>query len=208
MIATLSVDKLLDAAARVGVLLTQTETEGNLYIWHTSGREVVYIGKSASDKRVNDERKWRNLDPRDQIYSGIVTLLRANHAELQPLKYDPDEFEAARWRTLVEADQWSGAAILALQNDLATRPLTPAEVETLLIRIGVRYGTPLGNARDASQWENPIGSTTDTLAAITVYADRNFTPEQRPWDENPAEAPRSRGPGHNSDTDPRSGGTT
>lgn len=174
MIATLTVDQLLSAAARVGVSLTPTATEGNLYLWHTPAREVVYIGKSASDKRVNDERKWREYDPRDWIYSGIVTLLRANHAELQPLHYDSAAYDAAVWRSRVDSDKWTGPAIIALQEDLATRSLTSTEVETLLIRIGVRYGTPLGNSRDASQWENPIGTTADTLAAIAVHADHSF----------------------------------
>ncbi|WP_454165388.1 hypothetical protein [Gordonia iterans] len=176
MIATLSVDRLLAAAARVGVDLAKTATDGNLYLWHTPEQEVVYIGKSASDKRVADERSWCELDPSSQILSGIVTLLRVNRAELTPLLYDPDGFDASRWRALIAAHQWEGSVIDALQRDLADRALTAVEVEKLLIRIGVRYGTPLGNAWDASQWEGPIGKTPDTLAAIAVLADQGFNP--------------------------------
>ncbi len=63
MIATLAVDTLLTAAARVGVTVTRAEVDGNLYVWHTPEDDVVYIGKSASNKRTADERRWRELDP-------------------------------------------------------------------------------------------------------------------------------------------------
>jgi len=176
MIATLSVDRLLSAAARVGVVLKKTDSGGNLYLWHTPELDVVYIGKSASDSRVRDETAWMASDPKWEIFSGIITLLRVNKAELQPLRYEPDEFDPAAWRELSEAHHWNGPAIDYLHAVLESRPPTPEEVERLLIRIGVRYGTPLGNSQFASQWEGPIGKITDTLAAISVGGDEDFIP--------------------------------
>lgn len=174
MVATLSVDALVVAAARVGVTLNPTVSGGNLYVWHTPEGEVVYIGKSASNKRTSDEIRWSNKDPREGIYSGIMTLLRANKAQLQPLMFLPEEFDSSAWRRL--ADTWEGPIIASLREDLADRALTVEEVEVLLVRICVRYGIPIGNSQFASQWENPIGTSTDTLAAMSVHADETFRP--------------------------------
>jgi len=82
MVAVLAVSTLIRAAARVGIELVEVDDGGNPYVWHTPlpERAVVYIGKSASDKRVADEGKWRELDPRNTIYAGIVTLFRVNRA--------------------------------------------------------------------------------------------------------------------------------
>lgn len=76
----------------------------------------------------------------------------------------------------MEVDGWGGELVSDLQQDLASRALIAEEVEELLIRIGVRYGTPLGNAQFASQCGGPIGKSVDTLAAIAVFADLAFTP--------------------------------
>ncbi len=174
MIATLSIDTLVAAAARVGVKIDLTDDANNLYVWHTPEREVVYIGKSASGRRTRDETKWRDWDPRDEIVSGIVTLLRANKAALQPLRYDPSEFDQSAW--LILAETWSGPVVDTLRSYLTDHAPTPEDVEVLLIRICVRYGVPIGNSQFASQWETPIGSPMDTLAAISVFADDSFRP--------------------------------
>jgi hypothetical protein len=59
-------------------------------------RAVVYIGKSASDERVADERRWRQGDPRNNIDISLVTLLRVNQAVLQALHYNPDTFDSTK----------------------------------------------------------------------------------------------------------------
>ena len=111
MVATLAVPTLIKAAHRVGVKLHMVNSGGNLYVWHTPMPEeaVVYIGKSASDKRLNEERVWRDgLDPTAEIVIGIVTLLRVNQAVSQALHYDPTTFDASKWRDFRDKDSWSG----------------------------------------------------------------------------------------------------
>lgn len=169
-------DQLVNAAARVGVVVTPTEVSDNLYVWHTPEREVVYIGKSASSSRTRNETKWRGWNPRERIYSGIVSLLSVNNALLQPIRYEENKFDAARCLSQIEADRWSGSAVDTLRAYLAEQSPTAQDVEKLLIRICVRYGVPIGNSQFASQWETPIGSPMDTMAAISAYADEKFRP--------------------------------
>jgi hypothetical protein len=52
--------------------------------------------------------------------------------------------------------------------------LPEEQVEKLLVRIVVRYGVPIGNSQFASQWEKPIGTVPDTLAALAVCYDPSF----------------------------------
>lgn len=178
MVATLAVPALIEAARRIGVELHKVNSGGNLYVWHTPAPEeaVVYIGKSASDKRPNEERGWRNsLDPKAEIVSGIVSLLGVNQAVPQHLHYDPDTFDASKWRNLRDSDSWSGAAFDYLDRALPLgAQLSAAEVEQLLVRIAVRYGVPIGNSQFASQWEDPIGTKPDTLAVLAVAYDPSF----------------------------------
>lgn len=168
----MGVDRLLRAAARVGVIVTPTEDSSNLYVWHTPEREVLYVGKSASNQRTRDETKWRGWNPRDDIYSGIVPLLGVNNALLQPLRYEPASFDASICLTF--AEPWEGWQIDRLRSYLVDESPTPQDVERLLIRICVRSGVPIGNSQFASQWENPIGSPMDTMAAMSVHADDQF----------------------------------
>ena len=177
MVAVLTLSTLIQAAARVGIELVEVEDGGNLYVWHTPPpeRAVVYIGKSASDKRLAEEGKWRELDPRNTIYAGIITLLRVNRATPQALRYDPNAFDSSNWRTLRDARGWSGEAFDYLDKALADH-IGPesAEVEKLLVRIAVRYGAPIGNSQFGSQWEGPIGTIPDTLAVLAVDGDLSF----------------------------------
>ncbi|MGH3278226.1 MAG: hypothetical protein ACRDNW_03720 [Trebonia sp.] len=177
MVAVIAVSTLIQAAARVGVELIEVDNGGNLYVWHAPlpERAVVYIGKSASDKRVADERRWREGDPRNTVDIGLVTLLRVNRATPQALDYDPDTFDSSKWRTLRAARGWSGAAFDNLDEALAGHAgPDAAEVEKLLVRIAVRYGAPIGNSQFASQWEDPIGTIPDTLAVLAVDSDPSF----------------------------------
>ena len=176
MVAILTVSTLIKTADRIGVKLHKVNSAGNLYVWHTPTPEeaVVYIGKSASGRRLNNERGWRDgLDPKTEIVSGIVTLLRVNRAVPQFLRYDPNTFDASKWRGLRDKDNWS-----RLDNlDTALPPgatLPEEQVEMLLVRIAVRYGVPIGNSQFASQWEKPIGTVPDTLAALAVCYDSSF----------------------------------
>lgn len=177
MVAVIAVSTLLQAADRVGVELVEMDNGGNLYVWHTPlpERSVVYIGKSASDKRVADERRWREGDPRNTIDIGLVTLLRVNRASPQALRYDPDTFDSSKWRTLRDAGAWHGTAFDNLDESLmGSAGMDAKEIEKLLIRIAVRYGAPIGNSQFASQWENPIGTIPDTLAVLAVASDPGF----------------------------------
>lgn len=175
MVKALHMDTLLAAAARVGVVLSPTTEPGDLYAWATPQREVVYLGKSDSPTRVRDEEGWRHLDPSAEIVSGIVLLLRVNHAHCEAFTYDPATFDPTRWQAIVAAGDWGGSAVERLWERLLAGPPTVAEVEELLIRIAVRYGTPLGNSQYHSQWENPIDRPADTLAVLAVDSDPGFT---------------------------------
>jgi hypothetical protein len=178
MVATLAVPTLIEAAHRIGVELHKVNSGGNLYVWHTPPPEeaVVYIGKSASDKRPNEERGWRDgLDTKAEIVSGIVALLRVNRAVPQHLYYDPNTFDASKWRNFRDRDSWTGAALDYLNKALPPgAKLSEEQVEQLLVRIAVRYGVPIGNSQFASQWEGPIGSAPDTLAVMAVSYDSSF----------------------------------
>ncbi|WP_040837386.1 hypothetical protein [Nocardia brevicatena] len=177
MIATLLLDQLLAAAARVGVELRRIPSDGNLYIWHTPEGEVVYIGKSGSNRRVTNEAEWSKLHPREWTYSGIVMLLRANKAQVQPLHYEPATFDGTKWKLILDQQGWGGTAFDKLAVTLGSGEApTVEEIEKLLVRIAVRYGTPIGNSQFASQWEAPIGSTSDSLAALAAISDPDFFP--------------------------------
>ncbi|MGW4125879.1 hypothetical protein [Nocardia sp. NPDC004711] len=178
MVATLTVSTLVEAARRVGVELREVTSGGNLYVWHTPTLElaVLYVGKSASDARLKEERSWQyGGDPTTVILSGIVTLLRVNRAVPQALLYDPVTFDGGRWRSVRESYGWNGTAFDLLEAALPEgEPLPVTEVEKLLVRIAVRYGAPIGNSQFASQWEGPINTVSDTLAALAVGADQAF----------------------------------
>jgi hypothetical protein len=195
MVATLAVPTLIGAARRIGVELHKVNSGGNLYVWHTPPPEeaVVYIGKSASDKRLNEERGWRDgLDPKAEIVIGIVTLLRVNRAVPQHLHYDPDTFDTSKWRNLQDTDSWWGPGPDNLDKALPPgAKLSEEQVEQLLVRIAVRYGVPIGNSQFASQWEGPLGSVPDTLAAMAVFYDSSFViPASHP-DAERTENPRA-----------------
>jgi hypothetical protein len=175
MIATLLLDQLLAAADRVGVRLHRVSSDGNLYAWHSPENDVVYIGKSADDRRPSNELAWSLLDPRETIHSGIVALLRANKARIQPLRYIPAEFDGSKWTAIRDREGWQGKAFdtLAAVFEQGWVP-TAEDIEKVLIRVAVRYGTPIGNSQFASQWETPIGSPSDTLAVLAVTSDPAF----------------------------------
>ncbi|MFD9829023.1 hypothetical protein ACFWXB_16245 [Tsukamurella tyrosinosolvens] len=184
MVKELSVDNLVAAARRVGVALSPVDVGGNLYVWHTPApaESVVYIGKSDSENRLRNEQNWMRSDVANSIFSGIVTLLRVNRAKSRAFNYEPDAFESSRWRGIVERGRWSGPAIDSLEVHFASGDtLKSVDVEKLLVRIAVRYGVPIGNSQFASQWENPIGSISDTLAALAVYDDDSFKVPELDW---------------------------
>lgn len=104
-----------------------------------------------------------------------MALLRVNQAVPQNLYYDPNTFDARKWRNFRDRDSWSGAALDYLDKALPPgAKLSEEQVEQLLVRIAVRYGVPIGNSQFASQWENPIGSAPDTLAVMAVSYDSSF----------------------------------
>ncbi|MFE2955085.1 hypothetical protein [Nocardia tengchongensis] len=178
MVATLPLPALLDALRRVGVELQLVTEGGNLYLWHTPAPEyaLLYTGKAASDTRTRQEQTWKdNDDPNIEILSGIITLLRVNRGALQLFRYVPDTFDANRWKVIRDKHGWEGKALDNLEAALPDgTPLPATEVEKLIVRIAVRYGVPIGNSQFASQWETPIGSISDTLAALAVLGDESF----------------------------------
>lgn len=173
-VASLQFDTLLAAAARVGIPLAEVEKDGNLYAWVTPENEVVYIGQSTSPARLRNEKGWLELDPSNEILSGIITLLRVNRATARALHYDGERFDGPAWKAIRDEHKWDGASIENLDERLKAGAPSLDEVEELLIRVAVRYGCPIGNSTYHSQWEGPIGRIADTLAALAVGQDTSF----------------------------------
>lgn len=166
MVTTMTLDELLSAAASIGLQVSEIDDQdAPLYVWTTPQREILYIGKAASPRRFREEAAWSQQDPTETLLSAFVALIRRNKGEAHALRLDGYDASVGR-----EAAQgWSGGAF----NTLATwlddpRPISVDSAETLLIRIAVRCGVPIGNSKDASQWDRPLGNATDTLAALAA----------------------------------------
>lgn len=169
MVKTLKLRDMLAASDAIGLDLDRCTEGGNLYAWHTSDDDVLYIGKAASNKRHDEEDSWVELDHTERIYSGFIPLIRANKGVKQRLNYEPERFDPQKTWAVLDRHQWEGPALDTLRAAL-TDGYTPTveNVEQFLIRVAVRCGALIGNSRDASQWEAPIGKVTDTLAHQAV----------------------------------------
>lgn len=175
MVKTLTISRMLRYASNVGITLRRCEVdEANLYTWATPEDEVLYIGKAASPQRIKEEERWAKQDHRSSIMSGIVPLIRENNASNHPFRYDLDtDFDADRVRAVITEQRWEGPAFTYLTTWLNddNRLGAGEPVERFLIRLAVRAGAPIGNSRNAAQWESPIGAIEDTLAVLAVYYD-------------------------------------
>ncbi|WGW10608.1 hypothetical protein LWF01_10705 [Saxibacter everestensis] len=175
MVITMNLRKLIDIALCGGIALKEVESEAaNLYAWTTAELDLLYVGKAASKKRIEDEKHWVQLDHTRQICSGIVPLLKENQAELHPLCYEHQRFAPRRMLATIQEGGWSGPSIAKTLSRLGDGPAPSVEeVEQVMVRIAVRTGSLIGNAQFASQWEGPIGTFVDTVAALAVDAARS-----------------------------------
>jgi hypothetical protein len=168
-------EQLIKITAAAGITLDEVPIEdANLYVLVDPGGEDIYVGKSASKRRHNEEEQWKkNLDYEQEIVSGFVALAAENNTQRRPLRYDPEKFDPSKLKMHIAAERWSGAAIDTVVERLDEKiPPTPEEVEQILIRIHIRTGRLIGNSQYASQWETPIGAFTDTVAVLAADAAR------------------------------------
>lgn len=182
MVQLMTIDQLLNAAAAVGIHLEDaTVDDANLYVITDPEGINLYIGKAASKRRHLEEDSWKEMDYESQIISGFPILAAENDAQRRPLFYSPDRFDGTKLRDHITRHEWSGGAInLVLSRLKEETPPTVEEVEQILIRTHIRTGRLIGNSQFASQWETPIGTYPDTLAALVADAARtlNIIPQR------------------------------
>lgn len=177
-IATITATELIELANSVGfsLALTADNPGARLYLWTTPEDEVLYIGKADRARpllRTKEEEGWARRHPHgEEFLSGFIHLAHRNHArrhlvQIQPRNGRSDGFDPRPALTGIE--DWSGPAATNLQARLlGPQEWSVADVETVLIRIAVRCGVPIGNSAGASQWESPIGDPRDSLAALAA----------------------------------------
>ena len=174
MAHVLPYNDLLKIAAGVGIVLDEVaDGPANLYVIVDDQGLDLYVGKAHSERRHTNEDRWADLDHTKEILSGFVALWRENNASRRLLNYHPAAFDPERVRTVIAEQKWSGGSVdkLLARLDRGKVP-TVEEVEQILIRIHIRAGRLIGNAKDASQWESPIGTFYDTMAALAVDTGR------------------------------------
>jgi hypothetical protein len=176
MAQLMSIDQLLNSAAAVGIHLEEaTVDNANLYVITDPEGINLYIGKASSKRRHLEEDTWKEMDYETEIVSGFPILAAENDAQRRPLFYSPDGFDGKKLRDHITQHEWSGGAInLVLSRLEEEAPPTVEEIEQILIRTHIRTGRLIGNSQFASQWETPIGTYPDTLAALVADAARTL----------------------------------
>lgn len=176
MAQLMTIDQLCSATAAVGIRLDDsTVDDANLYVITDPEGINLYIGKAASKRRHLEEDSWKEMDYESEIVSGFPILAAENDAQRHPLFYSPDRFDGTKLRDHITQHEWSGGAInLVLSRLEEETPPTVEEIEQILIRTHVRTGRLIGNSQFASQWETPIGTYPDTLAALVADAARTL----------------------------------
>lgn len=175
MVQLMSIYQLLKATAAVGIHLEKCDDfdSGNLYVITDPDGINLYIGKAASKRRHLDEDRWKELDYEREIVSGFPVLVVENDGVRHPLRYDPKQFDGQTLSDHISKHGWSGGGIDKvndrLRNDV---PPTVEEIEKILVRTHIRTGRLIGNSQFASQWETPIGTYSDTVAALVADAAR------------------------------------
>ena len=174
MVQLMSIDQLLNAAAAVGIQLDDTTVDdANLYVITDPQGINLYIGKAASKRRHLEEDRWKEMDYENNIVSGFPILAAENDAQRRPLFYSPDRFDGKKLQDHITKHDWGGGAIDLVVSRLKEQaPPTVEEVEQILVRTHIRTGRLIGNSQFASQWETPIGTYADTLAALVADAAR------------------------------------
>lgn len=174
MAKLMSIDQLLKATAAIGIHLEDADYDtANLYVIVDPDGINLYVGKAASKRRHLDEDKWKELDYEKNIVSGYPVLVAENDAQRRPFLYNPENFHDQSMRDHIVKHEWGGTAIDAVLNCLDTGvPPTVEEVEKILVRTHIRTGRLIGNSQFASQWETPIGTYSDTVAALVADAAR------------------------------------
>lgn len=176
MAKLMSIDQLLKATATIGIHLEDADyNTANLYVIVDPGGINLYVGKAASRRRHLDEDKWKELDYEKNIVSGYPVLVAENNAQRRPFLYNPDNFHGQSMRDHIVKHKWGGTAIDTVLNRLDEgAPPTVEEVEKILVRTHIRTGRLIGNSQFASQWETPIGTYSDTVAALVADAARTL----------------------------------
>lgn len=176
MVQLMSIDQLLESAAAVGIHLEQdTVDNANLYVITDPAGINLYIGKAASKRRHLEEDSWKELDYEANIVSGFPILAAENDARRHPLAFKPSDFHSERLQQHITKFKWSGKGIDLVQGRISSHtPPTVEEIEQILIRTHIRTGRLIGNSQYASQWENPIGTYADTVAALVADAARVY----------------------------------
>ena len=172
----MTIDQMIAIAAGAGIRLEDAPPEtANLYAWTDPELHILYVGKASSKRRLDEEGRWKSRDHTNEIVSGFVALLAENDAQPHPLRYDPAAFSPASLTRHVRAEGWEGKAIDTVLERCQRQDgaQTVEEVEQILVRLHVRTGRLIGNSQYASQWETPIGSFTDTVAALAADAARS-----------------------------------
>lgn len=172
MSLTLPLQDLLEVTSCAGITVERSERENaNLYAWVSTDREqVLYIGKAASKRRIEEENGWKEKsDHNTGLHSAIVPLLRTQEGRNVPLRVDPDSFDRSAVPKIIERYEWKGTAIDTALKELPSIHMDSEMVEKVLIRIAVRMGRLIGNSQFASQWETPIGKTYDTVAHFAIH---------------------------------------
>lgn len=170
------IDQLLKATAAIGIYLEDTDYDtANLYVIVDPDGINLYVGKAASKRRHLDEDKWKELDYENNIVSGYPALIAENDAQRRPFLYNAEKFHGQSMRDHIVKHKWGGTAINTVVNrlDEGISP-TVAEVEKILVRTHIRTGRLIGNSQFASQWETPIGTYSDTVAALVADAARTL----------------------------------
>ncbi|PCC45863.1 hypothetical protein [Brevibacterium aurantiacum] len=176
MAKLMSIDQLLKATAAIGIHLEDADYDtANLYVMVDPDGINLYIGKAASKRRHLEEDNWKELDYEQKIVSGYPVLMVENDACRRPLLYTPENFRGTKLRDHIVKHKWGGDAIDTVLNRLNNEtPPTVEEVEKILVRTHIRTGRLIGNSQFASQWETPIGTYSDTVAALVADAARTL----------------------------------
>lgn len=173
MALLMNIGTLIQIAAAAGIPVEDSDPhEANLYVWTDPDGNDLYVGKAASKARHDEEIRFRKGDYANTILSGITTLLRENDAVVRYLRYRTESFDPAPLLEVIGRRQWTGLGFDPLVARLESQGLfgnpTYPEIERVLTRLHIRTGCLIGNSLDASQWENPIGSYADNIAALAI----------------------------------------
>lgn len=177
MPATVTAADLVALANRAGFAIAETtdRNSARIYIWSASDGAVLYVGKAdglVPNKRHRDEEAWVSKDPhaQDFLMGGFVYLIRRNNGAVSYYNVTmvDDEyaaFDSTRVAEMFARNGWDAHSPLGTSIATAAKAgWSIHQLESLLIRLCVRLGVPIGNAHGTSMWEH--ASPMDALAGL------------------------------------------